>query len=802
MYFKYAKAAVAASLSLILSAGAQPRLSQILPQTPIPIREPLTVDLFGAGRPDIFFNSYPLQGNLEENAIFIRNLGDRNFDHPRFTNFRYSKGGFTDGASSLVRLEPLAGRTVFFNEISSLGTSAVSTPTVVALDAAGRIQMRKALAPPSQSKWIPVDLDGDGVDEFLEESFNASDEFELVIHRRQAEGGYSSISVPIDTQLSIGNVTAIDLDGDGDLDLKVSSESNSSGITLLMRTGPQEFSPTPLFIANVESGAVFSDLNGDSLPDLHSRNSGSFVYFINDGGFSFGARQTRTIGAQSDGLPKLMNVVSESPMPATLQFSNLKDDNLNLVSIRFGTWETIAEQEIDISTLLPSSPDPRMLALEDFDGDGNDDALILSSTQILGRQFQLDTRRLSIAWGNGNGFSPAAYIHPAPISTQLHVTGNFDNLPGEDVIIGPDTEGNFAFLRNTGGGTFPVIRRLPEVRPPAGAPAGTIIAGLHAGDIDGDGMTDLAIDYEKFVSGEGYRTACGIAKGNGDGTFQLPVLPENAFGIIAQNPCGFDHLIDWDGDGDLDAIGRGRWRENLGGRFDGTTRFLIGGADLTDLVGNRIKQIITYAGDLDGDGSPDIASFVHSIEEISPSTTAGPRFTSKMAVAFNDGNGGIANLVEIPASLVSADIFGNSVISYAVFADMNSDGIPDLVTRELNSTDIFGNAIADNFWRKNSGGGSRDPASWLKLPFDGVAVPGGALQDFDGNGVLEWVSPSGFLRPDPRGPVASPVYNFISPVNLNTSDFLLTGDLDGDHDADFLSMVEGSSLVLGTEPAG
>lgn len=799
MEMKHAKAAVAAFLLLALPAGAAPRLSQILPQTQIPDRAPVIVDLFGFGRPDIFFNSSPSQGTLEDNALFIRNLGNRTFDQPRFTNFRYSAGGITDEISSLATPGPFTGKALFFNAVNVSGTIATSTPTVLSLDALGRIQPRRALVPSAGGRWITVDLDGDGVSGFLEGSLNAENENELLIHDRQADGSYATTTIPIDSSLSLGKATAIDLDGDGDRDLVITPDSGSFGLTIVERTGPRDFSPTTIFMSDASPESTFADLDGDGLPDILSDRGDPFVYSLNQGGLDFSAPLSFQVAAGYH----LMKAVPQPQEPAVLRFSGFNNGTGDLVSVRFGTWETLSNQPLAISALDPNSAGPRTLALNDFDGDGHDDALILTTTNVLRQELMLNARRLSIAWGNGAGFAPAAYIHPPPVSNYFHVSGNFDSHPGEDLIIGPDTDGNFAFLLNTGEGTFPLIRMVPEIQPPAGAPEGTLITQLHAGDLDGDGKTDLAIDYEKFISGEGYRTACGISKGNGDGTFQPPVLPANAFGIVTKSPCGITQLIDWDGDGDLDAIGSGAWRENLGGRFDGTFRALIAGVTTTDLFGNTAELIQTYAGDLDGDGFADIASLVYSVDTASPPEAGlgGAIPESTMAVAFNDGLGGISSISEFPANLAGTDIFGNPIVGVAFFADLNADGLPDLVTGELGGTDIFGNIIARNFWRRNPGGGSRNPGSWVKIALIDNGSLGGPLRDFDGDGVLESVAPTGFTRPDPLGPLVSPTFDLIAPVRLSYTATILSGDFDGDDDADFLLKTGDFDLVLLRNPS-
>ena len=787
-------------LLMTVVTGAAPKLSQILPQTQIPEEAPIISKIFSQGKPDIFFNANTSLRSVDGNAIVIRNLGNRAFDAPRFTNFKYSAGGLRDGESHLVRITANATKAVFFNEVRSDLIGGVSTPTVVAIDPLGRVQPRVPLTSGREGKWIPVDLDADGIDEFLQESFDSNDVFNLQIYRRQADGSYGMTAIPFDSSVTIDRALAVDIEGDGDLDLAVFSGSGQESLTILESTGGLNYSPTPRFVGETLSDPTFSDLNGDGLADLHATVGSVFSYRINSGPTGFGIRLTAPV----PNADVLAEVVPNANGPAAIRLSGFDGSVMKLISVRFGTWETLEENVIDISGLDPSFPAPQLVGFEDFDEDGIKDILIRSTSTFPIQTDFLKARRLSMAWGDGGGFLPATYIHPAPISTKITVTADLDGNIGKDIIIGPDLNGDFTLLGNTGEGTFPILRKIPEINPPSGSPENTGIVRIHAGDIDGDGVIDLAIDYENFVSGEGYRTACGIAKGNGDGTFRNPILPENSFGIITANPCGIDQLIDWDGDGDLDAVSAGRWRENLGGRFDGTFRTLIGGARVNDIFGNPINLTVTYAGDLDGDGFPDIVSFVSRLAE-TPETAPDdePVITSLesfMAIAFNDGSGLTNETVEVPITLGGTDIFGNIVTGSAVFADMNSDNLPDLVTGEFGSYSIFGDITFGIYWRRNPGGGSRDPSSWVRLPFEDRGVVGGEKHDFDGDGILEWVSPNGFIRPDPKGPVTSPTYSLAAPVDLEGSNQFFTGDADGDDDVDFVYSHNDLTLVLLQNP--
>lgn len=781
-----------------IAYSAEPRITQLSKSADIPDRPPVIADLSGLNLPDIFFHSNPDVTAFGSNALLVRNLGNRIFDQPRFTNFRFSTDGKSDGLTYLAHISPDEPPVLFFNETNTASSTRINTPVSIAISQDGKIQPRSPIAPTNQSAWIPVDIDNDGISEFLEKIPDTGDESGFLIWDRQPDNTYLSTVIPTSESFSISLAIAIDLDNDGDLDL--STTSTNSDRALLERTESRSFKPTVHSVSGARD-TQFTDLNGDDLPDLHNESGSPFTYFINQGDFNFDTAQSRVISPSSNASLKLVSATSTSGSQALLVFSGYVTDFIQLTTVRFSTWETVSNDAIDVSQLNIISADPETVALRDFDLDGHLDALISSVVLLPQPRTFFLVRRLSMAWGSADRFSTAAFIHPAPLSYKVITSADFDGDLDPDLIAGPDTDGRFAFLENTSEKTFPITRLITEINPPSSAPEGTYISKINSGDLDGDGFIDLAIDYEYFVAGSGYRNACGIAHGNGDGSFSPPVLHDDAFEFITQNPCGIEQLIDWDSDGDLDAIASGRWRENLGGRFDGTFRTLIGGVSVTDTFGNVTSLVHSFAGDLNGDGFPDIASLVYRLENIDNSDgVPSGEVQSTMAVAFNDGTGAISTIAEIPAKLASTDIFGNPIVGDATFVDMNSDGLPDLFTSELESFDIFGNAIPSHYWWRNPGGGSLDPQTWLKVPLDNKVFPDGKLLDFDGDRILEWVSPTGFLRPDPRGPISSAEYSFTSPVNFNSSSSILNYDSDLDGDIDFLFADFNVNLILVSNP--
>lgn len=771
---------------LLASAQTIPRLTQISPNPEIPHRQPVIRDLSADGFPDIIFPS----AASENYGLAVVNLGNRQFADPAVTHYRQSVHEAYDADASVIELNGLADFHLFFNQSQALSDGS-STPVGVSFGSFGAYGKRSALGPSGPGNWVPVELDGDHVSEFLQYGSST----ELRLWTRQPDGNYTSTALSFDRSVSMDRASAVDLDSDGDLDLVIQQTNNPS--LLIERTGPRAFSSKPLEISF--NGTQMADLNGDGLPDFYEINSASIRWRENLGGISWGAIQTTTLPSVVEN-SDFFQISDQSGSAAQIVFHTRRSTGIDIQILRFGTWEVISEQEIFLEDLRGPVNTPELLAIEDFDRDGKPDALIGVDCSFANRPYLFSVRRLAIAWDLGAKPAPAVYIQPALISNDTTLLGDFNGDHLTDLILGPDTDGSYWFLANQNNGKFPIRTRLTGIDPPANVPANTFISSIQAMDIDGDAILDLAVTYGRQVS-NGYQSACGIARGLGNGTFVPPSLPPGSFDLIVECLCGTGELIDWDKDGDLDLIGGGIWRENLGGYFSSETRILLGGALTTDAFGNPVTFVGTTAKDIDGDGFPDIVSHFHRIESSSATPSSLPLVKNYSAVGFNDGKGGIAEIVEFPLSLVGADAFGNQVTGSLTIEDLNSDGWEDLCTSEFTATDVFGNPVLTNYWLRNPrGANARNPATWVKTPLTAVLPTASSFLDFDGDGQREWVSLTGYLRASPSGPLNSPTYRFTGNVAFQSGSTHFYADFDGDGDADFLIGEGALNLTLVQNP--
>ena len=778
-------------------AQTPPRIRQALPQPELPGTAPMVVDADDDGFPDLV---YPSEGNqfqgLSGHAILVKNQGGRSFANPALSHFRRSDYRF-DPASTVIRLAPELVPVSFINLREASEGDDFFSPVFIPITDHGTYGKRTPLAAPSRQPWVAVDLDGDDASELVQPLPELSG---IRIWDRQPDGSYVPQAHLLDDVFLFDRATAVDLDNDGDLDLLLHSPEGQS--TVAERTGPRNFAPATHIVFFGYESTDFHDLDGDGLPDAHPATGDSFRYYPNHGDFFFGAVENVDPLPGEEGVRSLLRVEERPADDAILTFAAGGVEELVVRQIRFGDWSVLAESEVDLSPLGPLSQGPTGLALADFDADGSDDLLIGVDVFFRDGSYSLQTtRRLAVAWGGSAGFSAATYLHPPPLSANSRVVADFNGDGSPDLIAGPDTGGRFALLPGQGDGTFGAPSYLDEIAAPAGAVPGLRISGLQSADFDGDEIPDLSVDYFVYSPGNGFQNACGIAKGRGDGSFIAPELPDGAFDFVSFFPCGMDHVIDWDGDGDLDVIGGGGWRENLGGSLDQNFRPLVSGVIVSDFLGNPTSLTGTRVGDLDGDGAPDIVSLVSRIEGTPPGGLGGPAVTSFAAIYFGDGLGGIGSIVELNAKLAGFDFLGNpGIFGDLAFADLNADGHADICLREVTGSDFLGSPVVTGRWRRNPGNGSRDVNSWPLLPLPSAAFPTGPRRDFDGDGLLEWVAPGGFLRATQAGPLISPSYHFTGGVDFSSARPVAAEDFDGDGDADFLLGDGQFSLTLVKNP--
>ncbi len=332
-----------------------------------------------------------------------------------------------------------------------------------------------------------------------------------------------------------------------------------------------------------ESVAI-ADVNGDGKPDLIVANQGcpscgdAFVSVLlgnGDGTFQnpleFDSGGVFTIFAavadvNHDGKPDIIL--------ANYYGGCTSGDCNGTVSVLLGNGNGTFQPAVPYS--LPAE-NPDALAVADLNGDGKLDIVV-----------GLWNSGIAVLMGNGDGtFQPATpYPNLGQVLALSIADVNHDGKP--DVIAAGivQSTGTVTVLLGKGDGTFQSAQTFPS-----GSPTGYWASAVAVADMNGDGKPDLVV--------ANYQNNVGVLLGKGDGTFQPVVLYSS--GGAAQSAV----VTDVGGDGITDVI-----VGNYTGGSSGSIGVLLGNGDGT------LQPVVNFgplgawsvaAGDLNGDGRPDVA---------------------------------------------------------------------------------------------------------------------------------------------------------------------------------------------------
>ncbi len=367
-------------------------------------------------------------------------------------------------------------------------------------------------------------------------------------------------------------------------------------------------------------------------------------------------------------------------------------------------------------------PELDSLLEADINGDGNPDLVGASTSGV------------EVLLGNGDGTFQAPVLYPAKSKPTSIALADFNGDGHLDLAVQRAFGDAVVLLLGKGDGTFtgekPLALGFEPMR-------------LEAGDFNGDGRADLA-----FLANKGGPLEIAVLFGNGDGTFQAPVIASSTVsGLVSLS------VADFNGDGRDDIVSGFDAATGdillLSGQSDGTfkTREIV--ADLLP------SPAMVEAADVNGDGKPDIiAAYGGSSDEghafgvllnnadgtfrqvPGPATTGGIQAIAVSDVT-GDGNPDILDLESggfltlIPG--LGGGAFLNSptlpVVSIGITdvlaADFNGDGKADLVTANPKTGVI---AI-----RLSTGGGFSAPVEFPSCSGCTDIVSG----DFNGDGKLD-----------------------------------------------------------------
>jgi hypothetical protein len=360
-------------------------------------------------------------------------------------------------------------------------------------------------------------------------------------------------------------IVAGDFNGDGRADLVVSDRDQ---VLLLPGRGDGTFGPPRSILVMQSNMLAAGDLNGDGKLDLvvssvpPSSPAGPVEALLGNGDGTFQLPMATGVSAS-------LNVVvadfDNDGIPDVASIAVGIDNSAPTLEVGLGNGDGTFQAPI-------SSPCPgcgTAVIVADVNHDGKLDVITAGGNG------------LAVLLGNGDGTFQTASSYsiykPSTIAAaDLNGDGNLD------VVV---TRGYF---RYSGGGVFILYGNSDgSFGPPV--PLNNSGSSAICADFNGDGKPDIAM----VASG-----GLAVYLGNGDGTFQAPLL------TIA--PIGYSLLAaDFNGDGTLDIVSNPQ--------SDANGSILLGNGDGTFTAQSTPYVISPYgtvfsAGDFNGDGKPDLVS--------------------------------------------------------------------------------------------------------------------------------------------------------------------------------------------------
>lgn len=653
-------------------------------------------------------------------------------------------------------------------------------------------------------RLVDVDADGDldlveGVEGNWFTAFGAV----ARLNRNDGSGVFTDVTTTHmpPRAMAVRSMDAGDLDGDGDVDLVFADGAASDSVVVFLNQGGGQFvdGSATAFVVNVAGVRVtlLVDIDGDGDRDLVcGRDSSSELVFVNDGSGHF-------VDETASRVPPGLAAIGANAMVA----GDLDGDgDLDLVTggsrLRAlanqgnGVFVETTPQWLAVYPWQPANP-VTALALGDADGDGDPDLLVAHPNQN------------QLLRNNGAGTFTDVTATTLPYDNEAEVEVVFADFDGDGdpdiATTGLDTD---RYLRNVGG-IF--VDTLAQNMPAHGQ----VDADLVAGDVEGDGDLDLVFanayglgSQDRFVlndgngvfrdavrsrvpmwidfysGGNGFRdaVACGDVDGDGDadvivaGTQSfspLSLLRNDGVGqfhrqVIAGQPSnGAEptavHLVDVDGDGDLDVLS---WR--YASYRPARLSLNDGFAHFTDVSATHMPFVFGSApfavdvADFDLDGDIDAASVD----------------TNQLQLWENDGTGRYTTAIPPQPLMQPTAVHA---------ADFDGDGDPDLVIgQDQSACVLFENDGAGGFTQVTSAqslaGGNRTRAF--------------ATADVDGDGDLDLMVGAGDFvgspDPQPRLYRNEGAFTFTDvtatqlPVVLGHTVAMRFADLDDDGDQDLV----------------
>ena len=581
------------------------------------------------------------------------------------------------------------------------------------------------------------------------------------------------VTLSSNTDFATGNspisVVVGDVNGDGRPDIITANAGDNTVSVLLNTTPPGATTPTfaaeqSFAVGNLPDSVALGDINGDGLPDIIAVNQvdQDVSVLINtttpgSSTVSFATQQTFAVGTDpqsvavgdlnGDGLPDL--VVANGTASGT-------------VSVLFNTTTPgSATASFATQQVFPVGSEPQTVAVADLNGDGKLDIITTNlgdnTVSVLGNTTTPGSATASFA--TAQTFA----VGDQPFGLAV---ADFNGDGSPDLAVSYENDGTVGVLLNTtapGSMTFSFAAQTFTAEPS--------LQALAVADLDGDGKPDL-IAANISTTGANDLTVLMNTTATGATTASFSVQTGIDLGTGTQ-PRSLA-VGDFNGDG-LPDLATANFGPN-------TTSVLLNTTVLPTVAPTFVPQTTNTGGDLtavaigdiNGDGKPDIvvSDFLNNSVKVLLNTTPPGAITPTFAapVSFNIGN--------TSRSLV--------------LADMNGDGLPDIVIGpESNSVSVLVNTTTP---------GSMTPTFAPIQNFNAGGSTAVAVADLNGDGLPDIVSVDiGYPDPLSNASAVAVLINTTTPGSTtlsfaapqffatgNVSVYVALGDLNGDGKPDIV----------------